>query len=174
MQESIFMPKSPMFYRAFGLIILIFILQACSCYGIRLDDYFPPASNSSPSNAALPSGMNCSNVRLSSPRTGLPNAVVTVYWEALAGAVNYQINLYSGGALLASWEAASPATSLQIDVSQSATGGNNPFELELKAFDADGSFCRDYVVQDREAAPPQALPATATPTCAEKPSASYC
>jgi hypothetical protein len=154
MQESIFMPKSPMFYRAFGLIILIFILQACSCYGIRLDDYFPPASNSSPSNAGLPSGMNCSNVRLSSPRTGLPNAV--------------------GGVLLASWEAASPATSLQIDVSQSATGGNNPFELELKAFDADGNFCRDYVVQDREAAPPQALPATATPTCAEEPSASYC
>jgi hypothetical protein len=171
--------NSPKLIRAFGFITLVFILQACSCYGFDLSRFLGGTRNQSNStNETIASGMNCSLVRLSSPRSGLPNGVVTVYWDALAGAVNYRVNLYSGAVRIATWEAASPATNLQADVSQAAVGGSNPFELELLAFDANGNYCRDYVVQNREAAPPQQAPViaapTSTPTCDEDPDASYC
>jgi hypothetical protein len=177
-ERKFIMSKSLKLYRVFGLVVLLFVLQACSCYGIGLNRYFGGTANqSNSSNETVASGMNCSTIRLTSPRSGLPNGVVTVYWDALAGAVSYRINLYSGSVRIGTWEAAPPATNLQADVSQAAVGGNNPFALELLAYDTYGNYCRDYVVQNREAAPPQApvnaVP-SATPTCDEEPSASYC
>lgn len=123
--------------------------------------------------------MNCSQVSLTSPRGGLPDGVVTFYWDALAGAVNYRINVYSGAVRIATFEAASPATNLTADVGFNAIGGANPFEVELLAFDANGNYCRDYVVQDREwhvnnPPPPENPPAVSTPTCEENPYAEYC
>ena len=169
------MSNSPRLFRAFGFIGLVFILQACSCYGIDINRYFGGTPNQpNVGNQTNVSAMNCNTVRLTSPRSGLPNGLVTVYWDALAGAVNYRVNLYSGSVRIGTWEAASPATNLQADVSQAAVGGSNPLELELLAYDAYGNYCRDFVLQNREAAAPQAAPPTATPTCAENPSAPYC
>lgn len=175
------MPKALSPYRLATFLILVFMLQACTCYGINILQFLNRVSggtnNTSSNETVSTSGMNCNSVRLTSPRGGLPNGVTTIYWDALAGAVNYRINLYSGAVRIGTWEAASPATNLQADLSQAAVGGQNPFELELLAFDANGNYCRDYVVQDREAAPPQSAPISepsATPTCDEKPSAPYC
>jgi hypothetical protein len=172
------MSKSLKLYRAAVLVVMLLILQACSCYGFDLTRYLggtPNESNSS--NQEIVSQMDCRLVHLSSPRGGLPNGLVTVYWDAVSGAVNYRINLYSGAVRVGTWEAASPATNLQVDVSQNAVGGSNPFRLELVAYDANGYTCTDFADQNREAAPPQApvnaVP-SATPTCDEEPSASYC
>jgi hypothetical protein len=166
------MLKESKLFRAFGLIALVFILQACSCYGVDLNRYLGGTDNQAPT-----SSMNCSNIHLSSPRGGLPNGLVTVYWDVLEGATKYRVNLYSGGVQIGTWEVFAPATNLQANVSEAAVGGSNPLELELIASDAYGYTCRDSVVQNREAAPAQAAPIvapSATPTCIEKPTASYC
>ena len=171
------MPKFRIFRHPILLLVLLLTLQSCTCMGIEIGSYFPGSSQGSAQG--LPSGMNCSAVNLSSPRDSLPNGPVTVYWKPLAGAVNYKINIYSGNAIVKTWEAASPATNLQIDVSEAAIGGSNPFQLELLVFDANGNYCRDYVVINREGGPQAVVDATATPTATPFPSilagnVSYC
>jgi hypothetical protein len=167
------MSNSPKLFRAFGFIALIFILQACSCYGFDLSRYTGGTDNDT-----VVSNMICSNLRLTSPLGGLPNGVVTVYWDTLAGATKYQVNLYGAGRTrLGTWDALAPATNLQVDVSEAAVGGTNPLRLELVAFDAYGYTCTVFADQNREAAPPQApvnAAPTATKTCIQDPSASYC
>jgi hypothetical protein len=169
------MSKSITLYRTFGLVVLVIILQACSCYGFDLSRYTGGTPNT---NNQVVSNMICSNLRLTSPLGGLPNGLVMVYWDALEGATKYQLNLYTAGRTrIGSWEVAVPATNLQVDVSEASVGGTNPLRLELVAFDAYGYTCTDFADQNREAAPPQAPVNTvpsATPTCIEEPSASYC
>lgn len=157
------------------LIFLLLTLQSCTCFGISLDKFLGRSNTNTNSGGAgdgLSTGMNCSDVRLTSPRDGFPNGSTTVSWDPLAGAVNYRVNIYSGGVRVGTWEAASPATSLQADVSQSAIGGGNPFEVELLAFDANGNYCRDYVTQNREDAAPDAVEESAPATEPPAPSTS--
>lgn len=151
------------------LIVLLLTLQSCTCAGIPLDKYFGRSNTNSDNTAGVQSGMNCNAARLTSPRTGLPNGPVTVSWDSLSGAVNYRVNIYSGAVRVNTWEAAAPATSLQADVSQSAIGGTNPFELELLAFDVHGNYCRDYVTLNRESPPAvQQLPPANLPASEEQ------
>lgn len=169
-------PKLP---HSITLIIVLVIIPACTCWGIPLEQYFPLLVSDTTTNSGLPPGMNCSLARLTSPRGGLPDGQVTFYWDALAGAVSYQINVYSGGVRLATFAAPSPATNLTADVGFNAIGGENPFEVELIAYDVNGYTCTDKVVQDREwhvnnPPPPENPPIVSTPTCEENPYAEYC
>jgi len=121
--------------------------------------------------------MNCTLARLTSPRGGLPDGQVTFYWDALAGALNYRINVYSGGVRLATFDTPASSTNLTADVGFNAIGGENPFEVELVAYDVNGDTCTDKVVQDREwhvNNPPENPPIVSTLTCEENPYADYC
>ena len=120
--------------------------------------------------------MNCANLRLTSPLAGMANGLQTFYWDALDGAVNYRINIYENNespAPLIGLDAGN-VTNLTMDVSVAAIGGETPLVVELLANDSLGNACTQRYEIAREAAAPQSAPSTATPTCAQDPSASYC
>ncbi len=78
---------------------------------------------------------NCDGFRLTSPTDGLPNGGITVYWDPIAGATSYRVNVFGeGGApLLLSVEVAAPATSVGIDVSEGNIGPGFTFYLQVQA-----------------------------------------
>lgn len=172
---------------ALGLLVMIFVMQSCTCYGIPLEEYPPfmaSGSQAPADSAALPPpppglDLDCDQLRLTSPLDGLPNGVATFYWDPLAGAQAYRINLYAdSGAFLAGFDAPGDATNLNADVSQNAIGGQFTLQVDFIAADSQGRECRQTLTLLREApnpAQPPAQPAiTPTPTCEENPSADYC
>lgn len=176
-------------------MLLIVILQACTCFGVPIEEYFPslalssqtelisiatPTSTPRPLPSATPAGMNCADLRLTSPLDGLPNGMVTFYWDTLPGAVNYRINLYAedveGQPWLAGFEAGADQTNLSANVGTGAIGGQYAFRVEFIAEDEQGQQCSQVFSLFRAAAPPHIdqSPPTATPTCEENPGGNYC
>lgn len=186
------MPRYMTAQRALGLLLAIFVLQACTCFGVPLESYSSrlAASGSEPpaGGSALlppPPRLDCDQLRLTSPLEGLPNGVATFYWNSLAGVLGYRINLYAdSGAFLAGFDAPGDATNLSADVSQSAIGGQFIIQVEFIGVGSQGNECRRMLTLLREAPnlsdpaqPPQppAQPGmTPTPTCDENPYADYC
>jgi hypothetical protein len=111
-------------------------------------------STQAPATNNPQAALDCSMVRLTSPRGGLPNGRVTFYWDPVPWAASYRLTISSASTVLATWEAVPPATNLLADVSENAIGGANPFVVELEVKDSNGNHCSDIVVQDREAAAP--------------------
>ena len=165
-------------------MLLMFIVQSCTCWGIPLDKYYLSLGSSNQSqpqpvqnNVVQPAGMNCDNLRLTSPLDGLPNGDVTFYWDTLPGATSYRINVFGEGAFLAGYDATGDQTNLTTNVSQGTIGGQFILTVELIAADANGNTCSKSYVLQREAprdtggSDPEPEP---TPTCEENPYASYC
>lgn len=189
------MPASLKLHQALSLLFAVVILQACTCFGIPFDKYFPifssgdqpPTATPTPipaplpaSSVLLPRGMDCAELRLTSPLDGLPNGMAAFYWDALPGAESYRINLYSdSGGYLAGFSAAGDQTNLTADVSWNAIGGQYIIQLEFLAEDSAGNECRQTFTLFREAPVIPDVPVsepqpTATPTCRENPDAPYC
>lgn len=88
--------------------------------------------------------VNCQPFRLTSPRDGLPNGGVIVYWDGAPGATGYSvIVLNENGAAVASQDASANSSSLNIDVSQGAIGGGFTFTIEAQALLNGQTVCRD-------------------------------
>ena len=182
-------------HQALGLFIVILMLQACTCFGVPIDKYFPSlfAETTPPSQPHLQEGvntssptLNCDALRLTSPLDGLPNGTATFYWDALPGATGYQINLFSDvGAFLAGFDATGDQTNLSADVSMGAIGGQYILGVEFIALGAQNQRCRQAYTLMREAPPSQPVQPESgppepepiispTPTCEELPGADYC
>lgn len=175
------MPKAPKLIRVLGLICCFLMLISCTCLGIPTNIWMQGLSRgyTSPERFVELNNVDCTNARLTSPRSGLPDGVVTIYWNEVPGANSYTINVYSGGNKIKTFTAYPPATNLQADVGFNAIGGENPFTLEFIASYSTGDKCTDSVTQDREwhvENPPQIVnpPVVNTPTCIENPGAPYC
>lgn len=152
------MPRHLKTPRILSLLLVMFIVQSCTCWGISIYDHFPSLALSNQSepetvqtNILPPVGMNCDNLRLTSPLDGLPNGPVTFYWDALPNAASYRINVFGEGAFLAGFEAAGDQTNLNADVSWNAIGGQFVLNVEFVATDANGNTCSKSYVLSREA-----------------------
>ncbi len=100
--------------------------------------------------------VNCQPFRLTSPRDGLPNGGITVYWDPAPGAAGYRVIVYNeNNAAVASADAPANTTSLNLDVSEGAVGGGFTFTLEVQALLNGQSVCRDAATMLRSAPPPQ-------------------
>jgi hypothetical protein len=146
--------------------------------------------NNSTNNIVAPTGLNCNFLQLTAPLSGLPNGTATFYWNPLPNATSYRIKIYDNNSnLLATFDSQGTATNLSADVSWAAIGGQYDLQVELVAFGANGASCRETVTIPREA-PSGGVPnnggggngggnggspaPSATPTCAEDPSQSWC
>ncbi len=152
--------KHPKTYQLLSIVFIMFALQACTCFGIQFDEYFlmlnsgPSQQETSQDNVLPPSSpdMICDNLRLTSPLGGLPNGSTTFYWDALPGAISYQINIFGeNNAFLAGFNAGGDQSNLTADVSWNAIGGQFILQVELVALSANGQECSRAYTISREA-----------------------
>jgi hypothetical protein len=108
-------------------------------------------------------------VRLTSPLGGLPNSIVTFYWDAIPNADTVQINLHGENLNNASFSAPGTATNLTADVSSNAIGGVFLMDIEIVARDANGNTCSQRYATQREAPPQEPPIAQETPEPQETP-----
>ncbi len=112
----------------------------------------PPVPTFAPTQVSV----NCQPFRLTSPRDGLPNGGITVYWDAATGAAGYRVIVYNeNNAAVASADAPANTTSLNLDVSEGAVGGGFTFTLEVQALLNNQAVCRDAASMLRSAPPAQ-------------------
>lgn len=108
----------------------------------------PNGSNSSSVNLAY----NCTGFGLTSPREGLPNGGITVYWDPAPSATGYQasvINVDNGASTGAS--VAAPSTSVGLDVSEATLGAGFTFVVRVSALNGTRVICSSEATMFREA-----------------------
>jgi LysM repeat protein len=95
----------------------------------------PPLIPTTDQNAVTP--VNCSTFRATSPLDGLSYGQVTFYWDGVAGATGYRVNIFNldekGGALVGSFNSQGTATSLVADVTIESIGYGFSFAWEVQA-----------------------------------------
>jgi len=107
----------------------------------------PPTPTRSPPVARA----DCESFRATSPRDGLPNGVVTFYWDAAPGATDYRIVIFNETQQqVGMYSVAAPATTVSADVSQGAIGGGISFTYEVQALVNGQAVCRSSVTLLRE------------------------
>lgn len=95
--------------------------------------------------------VNCQTFRATSPLDGLPNGVVTFFWDAAPGAQRYTLRIFNdASSQVASVDIAAPTTSATVDVGQAAIGGGITFTYEILAISDDVAVCQASVTLLRE------------------------
>lgn len=84
--------------------------------------------NAGPSQVA---GVNCSNLRPTSPVGGMPFGPTTFYWNGASGADNYRIRIYGKTGPAATFETSDASTSLNINTA--SFGGGPEFSWQVEA-----------------------------------------
>ncbi len=108
---------------------------------------------------------DCGGFRLSSPREGLPNGGITVYWDPAPSATSYQavvVNNDNGMSTGASTPAGT--TNVGLDVSVATLGEGFSFTVQVVALSGDTVICRDSATMFREA-PQDPTPFVPPPVC---------
>lgn len=90
--------------------------------------------------------LDCSPLRISSPRQGLAHGMNTVYFDPVAGATSYRVNVYgvdeNTGQLLASYDSNGALSRARGDFSLDAIGPGFEFALEAEALVSGIPVCR--------------------------------
>lgn len=99
--------------------------------------------------------LNCARFRPTSPLGGMPQGNATFFWDGVADATSYRLNIYNdAGAQVTSLETGSANTNLAVNTSTAAIGGGSNFSWEVIALLNGQSACttaRASVVRDATA-----------------------
>jgi uncharacterized protein YgiM (DUF1202 family) len=120
-------------------------------------------------NGASDNPAVCAGLQPTSPLSGMAFGAETFYWNGIAAASAYRVNIYNdAGLLVASYETAAPATSLVGDTSAANTGYSAAWEV-VALIDGEVACTSARVGMSREAPPaPQSSPTaevTPEPIC---------
>lgn len=93
------------------------------------------AINGSSIGAATGNGtLNCARFRPTSPLGGMPNGTATFFWDGVAGATSYRINIYNdAGQLVGAVDTGSTNTTANVATGTGNIGGGSSFTWEVQA-----------------------------------------
>lgn len=96
----------------------------------------PPTNEQPPGPPVIP-GLDCTPFRATSPLDGLNYGANTFYWDGLAAATGYRVNIYgideARGRLVRSFEQQGGATNLTADITIETTGYGFSFAWDVQA-----------------------------------------
>lgn len=104
--------------------------------GLPTVPQLPPDSGKPPGPPTIP-GLDCTAFRATSPLDGLNYGANTFYWDGIAGATSYRVNIYgideARGRLVASFETQGSATNLTANITIETTGYGFVFAWDVQA-----------------------------------------
>ena len=101
-----------------------------------------PAPSTVSADASDPdTAADCASLRLTSPLSGAPGSATGFYWDGVAGAEQYQVDIYdhSRGLRVGSLRTAGAETTLTIAIGALGVGGE--FRWEVQALAGGGIIC---------------------------------
>jgi hypothetical protein len=125
------------------------------------------ANGGNPSSTpVVPSSIDCSPFKLTSPLGGLPNGLATFYWNPLPNAQRYEIIVINAdnNQSLATFTAGGSATNLVADVSTGAIGGQFNMRVVARVYVNNVVVCSQEYTMQREAKPVNPPSASRTPS----------